>query len=189
MAPDLLTESERDAVTPARLPDRYELVDGQVVEMTEMSALSVETANLVNESLIVYLHRNSIGRSRMEASFPLVLADQSTRSRRPDVAYVSFERWPKDRAIPARGNDWPVVPELAVEVVSPNDPGEDIEEKMAEYFEAGVAQVWVIYPRRGIVVLFESLTRDRRLTRADRIEGISFLPGYSIAVTDILPPL
>ena len=42
------------------------------------------------------------------------------RQRRPDVAFVSYNRWPRQRRVP-RTEAWEVVPNLVVEVVSPTD--------------------------------------------------------------------
>ena len=77
-----------------------------------------------------------------------VLDAEHNLRRRPDVAFVSTARWPLDRALPETG-DWDVVPDLAVEVISPNDVFKDVLAKVREYFHYGVQVVWVIAPRNG----------------------------------------
>ena len=115
------------------------------------------------------------------------LPEPLDRNRRPDVAYVSPDRWPRDRALPEEANAWDVVPNLAVEVVSPNDMAEDLQEKIAEYFQAGVQLVWVIYPRRGLVHAYESLTQIRCLTRGDELNGGVVLPGFRLQLRQLFP--
>jgi Uma2 family endonuclease len=65
--------------------------------------------------------------------------------RRPDVAYVSYDRWARHRRVP-RTQAWAVVPELTVEVISPSNTFEEILGKVHEYFQAGVQRVWVVPP-------------------------------------------
>ena len=67
------------------------------------------------------------------------------RSRRPDFIYVSYEKWPTRRK---RSKDaaWNIVPDIAVEVVSPSDIFSDVYEKVGEYFRAGFPQVWIVHP-------------------------------------------
>ena len=49
-----------------------------------------------------------------------------------------------------------VVPDLAVEVVSPNDRQYDVDHKVAEYLEVGVKLVWVINPDTRVVVIYRA---------------------------------
>jgi Uma2 family endonuclease len=67
------------------------------------------------------------------------------RKRRPDVAFVSYERWTRQRRVP-RAEAWDVVPNLAVEVVRSSDGGADMVDKISEYFRVGVECVWVVLP-------------------------------------------
>ena len=65
-----------------------------------------------------------------EVLFRLPLEEDAGRNRRPDVAYVSFDRWPADRPMPGRDNAWDVVPDLAVEVISPTDLAQETLQKV-----------------------------------------------------------
>ena len=42
-----------------------------------------------------------------------------------DVAFVSYERWSRQRPVPCT-EAWEVVPNLVVEVISPSEKGNDI---------------------------------------------------------------
>lgn len=78
--------------------------------------------------------------------------------RRPDVAFVSAERWPLSHTFPETG-DWNVVPDLAVEVLSPPDVVKDVLAKLREYFHYGVQVVWVIAPEEQQVYAYTAPTR------------------------------
>ncbi|WP_143308405.1 Uma2 family endonuclease, partial [Candidatus Entotheonella palauensis] len=108
----------------------------------------------------------------------------SHRKRRPDVAFVSFDRWPKQRRIP-RTEVWEVIPNLAVEVISPSDRADYVMDKVAEYFEAGVEQVWVIYTSQELVYIYTSTTRVHILTRSETLHGDPLLPNFQLPLTEL----
>jgi Uma2 family endonuclease len=110
-------------------------------------------------------------------------ADRDLR-RRPDVAFVSADRWPLDRALPETG-DWLVVPNLAVEVVSPNDLVADLAAKIREYFHYGVEQLWVILPSERKVYVYDSPTQVRILGAEEDLEGERLLPGFRLALSTL----
>jgi Uma2 family endonuclease len=175
------------AFAPPALPDEptYEEIDGQRVELPPMSVFANWIAGQLVGRLFMWAQEHGRGHAVMEILFRLPLPEN--RNRRPDVAFVSYERWPKGRPIPAEGNAWDVVPELAVEVVSPSDLAEELDTKIDEYFRAGVRQVWVVYPRRPGVLVFDSLTQVRGLTREHTLEGGDVLPGFRLEVAELFP--
>jgi hypothetical protein len=101
-----------------------------------------------------------------------------------DVAFVSFERWPKQRRIP-RTEAWEVVPNLAVEVVSRTDSVDYIVDKVVEYFHAGVERVWVVFPSQEHVYVYESPTRVQILTRTDELCGEPILPQFRLPLGEL----
>ena len=83
--------------------------------------------------------------------------------------------------MPARDNAWDVVPDLAVEVISPHNPAEESVQKIREYFEAGVILVWVVYPEERQVYVYESPKQIRVLTGDDTLDGGTGPSGLSVA--------
>ena len=106
------------------------------------------------------------------------------RKRRPDAAFVSFDRWPQQRRIP-RTEAWEVVPNLAVEVVSPSDTIKHVMEKVAEYFQVGVECVWVILPSQEHIYVYESSTSVHILSRTDILRGEPVLPQFQLPVAEL----
>ena len=107
------------------------------------------------------------------------------RERRPDVAFVSFDRWAKDRRLP-RARSWAVVPDLAVEIVSRANTADEIAEKLEEYFKAGMRQVWVVFPGQSKVYVYTSTTTVQVLAAGDELDGGNVLPGFRLAVRELL---
>src|SRR5207253_2087905 len=92
------------------------------------------------------------------------------RNRRPDGAFVSYARWPKGRAVPWQDNAWDVVPDLGIEVLSPNDLAEDLLDKIAEYFRAGVRMVWVVSPLQESVYVYHAVNRITVISRGEELD-------------------
>ncbi|MBA4188553.1 MAG: hypothetical protein C0467_11155 [Planctomycetaceae bacterium] len=130
-----------ESLPEAQLPDHYEVVNGQVVEIPPMSAFSGEVANRIRDHLTAYSLRTNSGRARNDMIFHVPLPEDTTRNRAPDVAFITFERWPEIQPIPYRGNPLDIVPNLVVEVASPTDDAEDLLGKTHEYLRAGVELV------------------------------------------------
>jgi len=161
---------------------RYEVVNGQYVELPPMSTSAALIATRLVVELSLYLRDHQLGQVIGQSLFPIAKGGKTRR--RPDVAYVSFSRWPKGRPLP-HTDTWPVVPELAVEVVSPTDLAEDLLLKLAEYFHAGVVQAWVIYPKLSLLQVYQSLTKISGLTGADELDCGDLLPGFRLQLAPL----
>ena len=150
-----------------------------------MSAYAVRVAFNLARRLANFAESKNLGEAVGEVLFHLPL--ERKRIRRPDAAFVSYQRWPKDRPMPLAGNAWDVAPDLAVEVISPTDLIEEVMDKIAEYFQAGVRLVWVVYPRLRMIQVYESPTRISILTSADELDGGNVLPGFRTPVAALFP--
>ena len=161
----------------------YETVNGKRVAKL-MGTYENVLAGELHGYLRNHVRTHSLGRAVIEVLFDLPDVDNN---RRPDVAFVSFARWPQNRR-PPHANAWPVVPELAAEVVSPTDDVDDVMEKVEEYFRAGVRVVWLVLPRQERVYVYASPTEVRILARGDELTGDPVVPGFRLAVNDLFPP-
>jgi Uma2 family endonuclease len=162
--------------------DHYEIIDGVKVEMPPMSAESTRIAAELATFLTNHGLANNLGKAYPEMLVRLPLPID--RNRRPDVIFVPFTRWPRDVRGPDT-NEWDVLPELCVEVVSPNDRADELETKIEEYIQSSVCLIWVIYPRQERVYVYDSATQLRRLTRADTLDGGAVIPGFRLALAEL----
>jgi len=175
MASSSLLVSEHETVLAVQDEPLYEIVNGQRVELPPMSAYATWRASRLHGRLWPYAEDKGLGVSVAEMLF--VLDAEHNLRRRPDVAFVSTARWPLDRALPETG-DWEVVPDLAVEVISPNDVFKDVLAKVREYFHYGVQVVWVIAPEERQVYVYDAPTHVRILTGQDELPGGEVVPGF-----------
>src|ERR1700722_6147254 len=95
----------------------YEGIDGQRVELPPMGIRECLIANALGMELALLAPTHQLGWAVGEMVFRL---PHLARQRRPDVAFVSYQSWPRTRPVP-QGAAWSVVPELAIEVVSPSN--------------------------------------------------------------------
>lgn len=162
----------------------YEIVDGQRVELPPMSAYEGRIASRLVTRMNEFAEPQGLGEAVSEVLFHLALPVD--RNRRPDVAFVSYERWPKHRPQP-RKDAWDVVPDLAVEVASAHELIEELLTKIDEYFRSGVRQVWVIHPRWRLLYIYDSWTSVRVLTASDELDGGGVLPGFKLPLATLFP--
>ncbi len=164
----------------------YEVIDGIRVRNQPMAAIAGWIASRLVR-LLGNFADEELGHVVSELLFHL--PDPLDRDRRPDVAFVSYQRWAKNRQIPVTGNAWDVVPDLAVEVVSPTDKADDIEEKIAEYFQAGVQLVWVVFPQFKKIHVYSSPTRISMLSKGETLDGGLVVPGFRLPLTELFPDM
>ena len=165
------------------MPDdgyRYELVKGELVKMSPASHEHGREGNRVNVSMSVHVYANGLGETYLaETGFVLERSPDTVLA--PDVSFVRKEREEAARHVPGY---FPGPPDLAVEVISPNDRLTEVAAKVADWLAYGTRMVVVVNPRNRTVQVH---TADGvvELTEADTLEGGDVVPGWSMAVADI----
>lgn len=107
--------------------------------------------------------------------------------RSPDVSFIARERLQGLKRPPKgffKGS-----PDLAVEILSPEDTVEKLHEKIVEYFESGAKLVWVINPEEMIVLVYHSPQPDKLLRTGEQLEGETVLPDFSFPVSELFEEL
>jgi Uma2 family endonuclease len=163
---------------PPRDDILYEVVNGEIVELPPMAAYEMWLANRLSYRLNSHAQPQDLGQAVIETLFRLAPGQPQ---RRLDVAYVSYERWPKDRPAPET-NAWDVVPELGIEIVSKHDPAYEVLDRVHEFFTAGMGLVWIVWPKHREVYVYESPSRIHVVSEQGTLDGGSVVPGFQIAL-------
>jgi Uma2 family endonuclease len=176
-------------VTPEELlgmPDggHYELIDGELKERG-VSALS----NLIALEIGSILRNHC----RLSNSGWLFAAELGYRCfpwkpnkvRRADVTFIRYDRYSLEQL--SEDEFTTIPPDLAVEVVSPNNLVGELDEKIDEYLRAGVRLVWVIRPAARAVQVFRGDRSESWLWATDELSGEDVLPGFRCKVDDLFP--
>jgi len=166
------------------LPDdgqKHELVAGEFTHTPPSGFLHGTITGNFARLLGEYVTKHELGMiSIAEAAFKLRQNPDTVRA--PDVAFVS-----KDRIL-AQGKPekfWEGAPDLAVEVVSPNDQFDDVVEKVQEYLAAGAHLVWVALPRSKSVMVYRANGTVKLVREDEELSGEKVLPGFACPVQNI----
>ena len=102
--------------------------------------------------------------------------------RAPDVAYLRADRIPTVEVI---GFD-ELTPDLAVEVLSPDDRAGKVQAKIDDWLAAGTLLVWVIDPRRRVARVHRADGSVSELTEQEYLVGENVLPGFTLSLARVL---
>lgn len=164
----------------------YELVDGFLVERqmgAESNAIAVELAFFIRDYFKMFGRSGHIFMG--ETGFR-IFPDRPNHIRKPDLAFVKFGRLPDDPQRP-KGHV-SLIPDLAMESISPGDLASEVNEKIDDYVEAGIPLIWFFDPDSKTVQVFRKDGTTQRLTEADEISGEDILPNFRCRVADIFAP-
>lgn len=154
--------------------ESYELIDGEAIKKMSpkffhsslTTAFWVEISGWCNER----------GRVMVEWSVILLKRRGKDWVPVPDLLYVSYDRlaadWREDAPCP-------VLPELVIEIVSPDQTFNQLAQKATDYLSSGVERVWVVYsPMRSITVFYRD--RPPETYQGDRILTDELFPDLAV---------
>jgi len=165
----------------------YELVDGRLVER-KMSIWSSYVAGIIFQLLNTFCREHRLGWVFPEGTSFQCFPMHPNLVRKPDVSLIRLHRLSLAQA--TTEGHCPVAPDLAVEVVSPNDTAYEIDEKVRDFLHAGVPLVWVVNPEQRTVEIHRAGGMGAILRENDEISGEDVVPGFRCRVGDFtqLPP-
>jgi Uma2 family endonuclease len=164
------------------LDEHDEIVDGQRVLKPRLNTFATILASALTCELGVYARAQNLG--RVVAFGRFILTDTGDLQRRPDVAFISYERWSRGRKVNSE-EGWDVIPDLAIEVVSRSNTAEEVMKKIGEYFKANVRRVWVVYPIDRLIYVYESPKKLVILGIEDELDGADILPGFRLTLAEL----
>jgi len=165
--------------------DSFELVDGELVERN-MSKWSSYVAGTIYYRLREHCDAHGLGWVYPEGTSYQCFPDAPSRVRRPDVSLIRLERMSPEEAM-SEGHVR-LAPDLAVEVISPNDLAYEIDEKVDEYETAGVKLIWVVNPETKAVRVHRADGTVTVLREKDELDGEDVVPGFRCRVADLFLP-
>jgi len=164
---------------------RYELILGALRTRTLAGCEHGAIAQGIGVRLGMYVREGGLGLVAAAATGFLIARDPDT-VRAPDAAFVSKAQLERC-GIPVAY--FPEAPELAVEVVSPDDTAEEVDSKIRSWLDAGTKLAWVVYPTGHTVTVYRSLEDIQVLTEKETLSGESVVPGFECQVADLFAGL
>ena len=169
------------------MPDSssLELVDGQILEK-KGSILCSEVEGLIGSVIGVFLLKHPVAKVYPSSLGYTCFPDDPDKMRKPDVSVVLLSRL-KQLPDPNAGY-MPIPPDLAIEMLSPNDVTYKTATKLREYFAAGCFPlVWIADPSTRTVTVHPHKGHPVILTEDDEITAESALPGFRCKVSEFFP--
>jgi Uma2 family endonuclease len=183
MKPPPGTATVKDVIAALEAPRKRicELIDGVLVEKV-MGAKESIFAGKIHAFLELHYHEINVNPG-------LFLGEAGTLEmmpglvRIPDLSFVSWERLGRD--------EWPdepvpdLCPDLAVEVISKSNTKGEMTRKLRDYFEAGVVEVWYVYPDKQIIDIYSSPTKMRRIPKDGTLADSAVFPGFTLPLSKL----
>ena len=164
----------------SHLENRYELVDGEVVEMAPVNEWHGKVAFKISGAFYLYSRTRGVGSGGVETGYRLHQNPDTVRG--PDI---SFNLGSRDAGEGARTGFVPGAPDIAVEVISPSNSPAEIDRKVREYLEAGSQRVWLVYAVPPRVLIHRSDGAVQTFTGEEVITDEELLPGFSLPLSEI----
>jgi Uma2 family endonuclease len=179
------SDLEKTAVTGEQLLEmddigRVELVKGEIIELMPTGHIHGYIEILIAALLFNFVRKHNLGRV-IGGEAGIYTHRNPDTIRAVDVAFISNKRMSQANY----SGFLDVAPELIVEIMSPSDRWTDIQEKLVEYFNIGVALVWLVDPQLEQVHVSRSLDETTRLTAEHDLTAPDLLPGFSVPLAEI----
>ncbi len=164
------------------VPEGCELVDGEIREV-EVSTESSRVSGEIFYALKSYASRVKRGWVFPEGTQFRCFPDEEKRTRRSDTAFISFERMPPE-SYEDEGY-CTTAPDIAVEVISPNDLAVELEEKLQDWLSAGAKLVWILDLQSRTIRCHGSDGFVAYLRESDTLTAPVLLPEFACPVADL----
>lgn len=176
----LLTAEEYFRLSHLDVPT--ELVRGEIVEMNQPGFRHGVVCGIIAGTVREFAKARSLGRVATNDSGVVTERGPDT-VRGPNVAYYSYQRVPKGQ-LPKGYPDQR--PEIAFEILSPDDRWKDVVAKVAEYLACGVDVVVVVDPDNQTAHVHCAEHPGTILQADDRLEFPDILSGFSVTIAELL---
>lgn len=169
-------EFERMLALPENQDRLLELVNGRIVEKMPTEEHGVIAHN-IDFALGFYNRQHKVGRVGVEVRQRL--PHDQLNSRMPDISFSSARR------LIVRKGGVPEMPDLAVEIKSPDDSVRQMREKADYYLTNGARLVWLIYPQKRVIEVYDPDADVEILVEGDVLTGKDVLPGFILPVAEV----
>ncbi|MFO0848413.1 MAG: Uma2 family endonuclease [Gemmataceae bacterium] len=164
-------------------PGLLELIDGTLVRKP-MGSPESYIASRLNARLDLFLETHDLG---FLYTTDALIRVHPGQVRGPDVSFTGWAKRP-DKTVP-REPVTDIVPDLAVEILSPGNTPKEIARKIGEYFAGGCRLVWVIDPDTEAAEAYTSPTDRTAVPPAGALDGGDVLPGFRLPLAKLFERL
>lgn len=161
---------------------RYELIDGEIVEMAPPTNRNSRIALRIGSRINIFAEDNDLGYT-MGADGGYVLSPGTVRI--PGCSFIVKDCFPE--GLPDGIVDGG--PDLAVEVISASETAATFMSKLRQFLEVRTKLLWIVFPTESTVDVYRPAETGYHLqsySLEDELSGEDVLPGFSLMVKSIL---
>ncbi len=159
---------------------KYEWNDGELIKFIGMNKNQI---NIYDILLELFIEKGFKKTGTFISEYDVMLSGTppaGIQMRRPDIAYITKQQLEEAKL----GED--VIPEFVMEIISGNDNINKVEEKIGEYYKAGVKVIWLIFPESKSVHVYTSRREVKICLENDICSAKPVLPEFEIGVDELL---
>ncbi len=167
----------------------FEILDGEIVPKMATVMGHGNVADNLSWAFNQHIRPTALGKVYTEAPYVLSYTQNWVKGARiPDLMFVSAERL---KAYQESEPEWQskplvMVPDLVVEIVSPNDTFNDIDKRVIRYLSDGVKLIWVVNPQTKTVVVHTlGSEQQQKLSGDATLTGGGVLPDFQLKLSDL----
>jgi Uma2 family endonuclease len=160
----------------------HEVVGGELVMSPKNSPYHGNICVRLSTALCVFVDARKLG-AVWDSNTGFWMYNRNCRA--PDVSFVSRERLQALGVKRRATNFFPGAPDLAVEVLSPNNTRAEIDERLRDFFASGTQIAWIINPDTECVEVCHAPTKRKLLGPGADLEGEHLLPGFRYPIADL----
>ena len=158
--------------------NHYELIDRALIEMSPPGGRHGQLAIILGHYIFIFAEALDLGVVTAETGYHP--PDNRHTLLSPDVAFVSKKRAPQ----PFPEKYVPLMPDLAVEIVSPSNSVKALRRKATIYLQNGTQLVWIVMPGKNSVEVCRmkdgaGMTREI-VESTGTLAGEQVLPGFAL---------
>ena len=174
------TEAELEA-----LPEdgyNHEVVDGELVISPKNNPYHGNICAELLMAMCAFAKAHRLG-AVWDSSTGFWMYNRNCRA--PDVSFISKERLQALGFKRNSRNFFPGAPDLAVEVLSPNNTRKEIDERLKDFFGSGTQIAWIINSDTESVEICHALEQRKLLGFGADLDGEYLLPGFRYPIADL----
>ncbi|PYL00863.1 MAG: hypothetical protein DME19_03740 [Verrucomicrobia bacterium] len=160
----------------------HEVVNGELVMSPKNDFFHGRICTRLSFALEAFNRAHTLG----------VILDSSTgfwmhnrNCRAPDISFISKERLVREGFKPSTRKFFPGAPDLAVEILSPNNTRAEFDERLRDFFSSGARVAWIINPDADCVEVCHVPDKRRLLGAGAELEGEQLLPAFRYPIADL----
>jgi Uma2 family endonuclease len=167
------------------LPDdgfNHEVVDGELVMSPKNNFIHGRICTRLLTALENFNRENRLG-VILESSTGFWMRNRNCRA--PDISFVPRTRLEALKFKPSSRQFFPGAPDLAVEILSPNNSRSELDKRLRDFFSSGTQIAWLINPDTESVEVCRALTQRRLIGPGGELDGENLLPGFRYRLNDL----